>query len=58
MIFEWIYLGVLATCFVLSLGNTPSGSRKFYLSIVIFWAIIMVYGLPPPLTPSLLEAWV
>jgi chitin synthase len=43
VVFEWIYLGVLVTCFVMSLGNTPTGSRKLYLSIVIFWAIIMLY---------------
>ncbi|KAF8244481.1 chitin synthase A [Wilcoxina mikolae CBS 423.85] len=43
VVFEWIYLGVLITCFIMSLGNTPTGSRKLYLSIVIFWAIIMVY---------------
>ena len=47
VIFEWIYIAVLVTCFIMSLGNTPTGSRKIYLSIVIFWAIIMLYGLPP-----------
>lgn len=45
VVFEWIYLGVLATCFVLSLGNTPTGSKKLYMSIVIFWAFIMLYAI-------------
>jgi chitin synthase len=42
VIFEWIYLMVLVTCFVMSLGNKPKGSKKLYMSIVIFWAILMV----------------
>ncbi|KAA8905995.1 chitin synthase-domain-containing protein [Sphaerosporella brunnea] len=43
VVFEWIYLGVLVTCFVMSLGNKPKGSKKLYLAIVVFWAILMVY---------------
>lgn len=54
VVFEWIYLAVLVTCFVLSLGNTPTGSKKLYLSMVIFWAIIMLsvspHNPPPPYT--------
>jgi len=41
IIFEWLYLAILMTCFVLSLGNRPQGSAKFYMSMVVFWAIIM-----------------
>lgn len=43
IIFEWFYLGVLLSCIVLSLGNTPKGSNRLYLSMVIFWAVIMAY---------------
>ncbi|KAF2095734.1 hypothetical protein NA57DRAFT_44149 [Rhizodiscina lignyota] len=43
IIFEWFYLGVLITCFVLALGNRPQGSSKFYLSMVWFWVVIMAY---------------
>ncbi|OCL11207.1 glycosyltransferase family 2 protein [Glonium stellatum] len=43
VVFEWAYLGTLVTCFVLSLGNRPQGSNKFYMSMVYFWAIIMAY---------------
>ena len=43
IVFEWLYLAILISCFVLSLGNRPQGSNKFYMSMVIFWAIIMVY---------------
>ena len=50
VIFEWIYLGVLVTCFIMSMGNTPGGTKKLYMSIVIFWAIIMTSV--PPSTPS------
>lgn len=42
-VFEYLYIVVLLTCFILSLGNRPAGSRKFYLSMVYFWAVIMVY---------------
>ncbi|KAL0639315.1 hypothetical protein Q9L58_001541 [Maublancomyces gigas] len=43
IIFEWLYLGTLLTCFVLSLGNTPGGTKKLYMTMVIFWAVIMLY---------------
>ncbi|KAF3933182.1 hypothetical protein ABW19_dt0209809 [Dactylella cylindrospora] len=42
VVFEWLYLGILLTCFILSLGNRPQGSNKLYMTMVIFWAIIMV----------------
>jgi len=41
--FQWGYIAVLITCFVLALGNRPQGSNKFYLSQVYFWAVIMAY---------------
>ncbi|KAF2223973.1 chitin synthase-domain-containing protein [Elsinoe ampelina] len=43
VIFEFLYLGILITCFVLALGNRPQGSNKFYMSQVYFWAILMAY---------------
>ena len=43
VVFEWLYLGILATCFILALGNTPTGSKKLYMSMIVFWALIMVY---------------
>ena len=43
VVFEWVYLAVLLTCFVLALGNRPQGSNKFYMSMVYFWVIIMLY---------------
>ena len=43
IVFEWLYLAILISCFVLSLGNRPQGSNRLYMSMVIFWAIIMVY---------------
>ncbi|KAG0641207.1 chitin synthase-domain-containing protein [Tuber brumale] len=43
IVFEWLYLGTLLTCFVLSLGNTPQGTKKLYMTIVIFWAVLMMY---------------
>jgi chitin synthase len=42
VIIEWVYLGSLATCFVLSLGNTPDGTKGFYMAMVITWAGIML----------------
>ncbi|KAE8442988.1 hypothetical protein EG329_002451 [Mollisiaceae sp. DMI_Dod_QoI] len=43
VIIEWVYLGSLVTCFVLSLGNTPDGSRRFYMTMVYSWGLIMIY---------------
>lgn len=43
VIFEWLYLATLVACFVLSLGNRPQGSNKFYMTMVYFWVGIMVY---------------
>ena len=43
VVFEWLYLATLLTCFILALGNRPQGSNKFYMSMVYFWIIIMVY---------------
>ena len=44
VIIEWVYLGSLVTCFVLSLGNTPDGSRKFYMTMVYSWGVIMMFA--------------
>ncbi|USW53926.1 Putative chitin synthase, nucleotide-diphospho-sugar transferase [Septoria linicola] len=43
VIFEWLYLAVLVTCFVLALGNRPQGNNRYYMMQVYFWAIIMAY---------------
>lgn len=43
IVFEWLYIAVLITCFILSLGNRPQGSNKWYMSMVYFWCIIMTY---------------
>lgn len=42
VVFEWFYGISLISCFVLSLGNRPSGSGKLYTAMVIFWCIIMM----------------
>ncbi|KAF2229336.1 glycosyltransferase family 2 protein [Viridothelium virens] len=43
VVFEWLYLATLMTCFVLALGNRPQGSNRFYMTQVYFWAVIMAY---------------
>lgn len=43
IVFEWLYIGVLITCFILALGNRPQGSNRWYMSMVYFWCIIMAY---------------
>lgn len=43
VVFEWLYLVTLVTCFVLALGNRPQGSNRFYMTMVYFWCILMVY---------------
>ncbi|KAH3671308.1 hypothetical protein OGAPHI_000531 [Ogataea philodendri] len=41
--FLWLYLASIVTTFVLSFGNKPKGTKRFYLIIVTFFAILMVY---------------
>jgi len=43
VVFEWLYLVTLVSCFVLSLGNRPQGSNKLYMTMVYFWVFIMAY---------------
>jgi chitin synthase len=42
VIAEWIYFATLVTCFVLSLGNKPDASKKFYMACVYIFATIML----------------
>ncbi|KAK9354300.1 chitin synthase-domain-containing protein [Lipomyces doorenjongii] len=43
VVFEWLYMGCLVTCFVLSFGNKPKGTKAAYYIMVIFFAVLMVY---------------
>ncbi|KAI5967241.1 CHS2 [Candida theae] len=43
VIFLWLYLASIVTTFVLSFGNKPKGTERFYIVIVIFFAILMAY---------------
>ncbi|TVY32041.1 Chitin synthase C, partial [Lachnellula subtilissima] len=43
VVFEWLYLFTLLTCFILALGNRPQGSNFAYMSMVYFWVVIMLY---------------
>ncbi|CAI5758352.1 unnamed protein product [Candida verbasci] len=43
IIFLWIYVGSVVVTFVLAFGNTPRGTKKFYLVIAIFFAVLMCY---------------
>ncbi|CAD6500616.1 BgTH12-06326 [Blumeria graminis f. sp. triticale] len=43
VVFEWLYLFTLLTCFVLALGNRPQGSNVAYISMVVFWGVLMCY---------------
>lgn len=43
VIFLWLYLASIVTTFVLSFGNTPKGTNRFYVVIVWFFAILMAY---------------
>lgn len=43
VVFLWLYLASIVTTFVLSFGNTPKGTEKFYIVIVVFFAILMAY---------------
>ncbi|SCU87829.1 LADA_0E06414g1_1 [Lachancea dasiensis] len=43
VLFLWLYGVSILITFILSLGNKPKGTSKFYLSTFIFFAILMVY---------------
>ncbi len=40
---KYAYVGLLLTCFILSLGNRPQGSNKGYTLAFIGFAIFTVY---------------
>ena len=40
---KYSYVGLLLTCFILSLGNRPQGSNKGYTLAFIGFAIFTVY---------------
>nr|P30601.2 RecName: Full=Chitin synthase 2; AltName: Full=Chitin-UDP acetyl-glucosaminyl transferase 2; AltName: Full=Class-I chitin synthase 2 [Exophiala dermatitidis]AAC34496.1 chitin synthase 2 [Exophiala dermatitidis] len=43
VVFEFVYLGTLLYCFILSMGNRPQGNPKSYMMMVIFWSVLMVW---------------
>ncbi|KAK9463462.1 chitin synthase-domain-containing protein [Lipomyces oligophaga] len=44
VILEWIYVACLMVCFIFSLGgNKPKTTNKAYVTIVVFFAILMIY---------------
>lgn len=43
VIFLWIYCACIVTIFVLSFGNRPMGTHRFYLVMVLFFAVLMAY---------------
>ncbi|CAK9437843.1 uncharacterized protein LODBEIA_P22210 [Lodderomyces beijingensis] len=43
VIFEWFYVGCVVVTFVLAFGNSPRGTRKFYLVVAYIFAILMAY---------------
>jgi hypothetical protein len=42
-ILEYSYVGLLLTCFMLSLGNRPQGSNKGYTLAFVGYAIFTLY---------------
>lgn len=45
IIFLWCYVAAIVITFVLAFGNTPRGTRKFYMVIAIVFAVLMAYML-------------
>lgn len=43
VLFLWLYLASVVTTFVLSFGNKPKGTKRFYVVIVWFFAVLMAY---------------
>lgn len=42
-VFLWLYIACIVSCFILSFGNRPKGSQRFYVGVVVFFAILMLY---------------
>ncbi|ODV58404.1 chitin synthase I [Ascoidea rubescens DSM 1968] len=43
LIFLWLYVASTVSVFVCAFGNTPKGTKKMYITIVVFYAILMIY---------------
>ncbi|KAF5340785.1 hypothetical protein D9611_007290 [Ephemerocybe angulata] len=43
IVINYIYVGLLVMCFILSLGNRPQGAKWFYTGAMIGFALITVY---------------
>ncbi|EKM49889.1 glycosyltransferase family 2 protein [Phanerochaete carnosa HHB-10118-sp] len=43
VILEYLYVGLLVMCFLLSLGNRPQGAKWFYTMAFVGFAVITVY---------------
>ncbi|KAJ2918726.1 hypothetical protein MD484_g1699, partial [Candolleomyces efflorescens] len=43
VIINYVYVGLLLMCFILSLGNRPQGAKWFYTTAMIGFALITVY---------------
>lgn len=43
IILEYMYVGLLVTCFLLALGNRPQGAKWFYTMAFVGFAVITVY---------------
>ncbi|CAH6723232.1 chitin synthase 2 [[Candida] jaroonii] len=41
----WLYVASIIATFVLAFGNTPRGTKKFYMIIAVIFSILMVYML-------------
>ncbi|EPX72734.1 chitin synthase I [Schizosaccharomyces octosporus yFS286] len=42
-IVNWIYGALLIPCFILALGNRPHGSKIFYTTMIVLYAMLMCY---------------
>ena len=42
-VFLWLYCACIVSIFVLSFGNRPKGTQRFYICVVIFFAVLMAY---------------
>ncbi|ODV76766.1 glycosyltransferase family 2 protein [Suhomyces tanzawaensis NRRL Y-17324] len=43
IVFLWFYVGCVVSTFVLAFGNTPRGTKKFYMAIAVIFSVLMVY---------------
>jgi hypothetical protein len=52
VIINYLYVGLLVMCFILSLGNRPQGAKWFYTGAMVGFGFITIYMTVSPSIPQ------